>query len=65
MNQLTVKAFVVCNEITESPGESGQKDLRGAGLTQFHSAGNFPIRRTFWVYFEVLGQQQIGRINWH
>jgi len=35
MNPPIIKAFVLCDEITDSPSGTGQKDIRGAGCRSF------------------------------
>jgi hypothetical protein len=63
MNQLIVKAFVLCTEITDTPGSTGQKDLRGAGLSVIHAPNPFPIKHTFWVDLEISDQKPAGKIQ--
>jgi hypothetical protein len=60
MSAPILKAFVLCDEITDSPGGTGQKDLRGAGLTVIHASSPFPIKRSFWVYLEMTDQKLTG-----
>jgi hypothetical protein len=63
MSEPILKAFVLCDEIVDSPGGSGQKDLRGAGLSIIQVAGTFPAKHTFWVYIEVADQKATGNIQ--
>jgi hypothetical protein len=63
MSEPVFKAFVLCDEIADASGGSGQKDLRGAGLSVIHASGSFPVKRTFWVYVEVADQKPTGRIQ--
>jgi hypothetical protein len=63
MSTLILKAFVLCNEIADTPGEPGQKDLRGAGLTILRATGPFPVRRSLSIYFEMSDQKPAGRIQ--
>jgi len=53
MNDPIIKAFVLCNKITDSAVGAGQKDLHGAGLTIVRAAAPFPIKRDIWVYIEI------------
>ena len=63
MSEATFKAFVLCDEIADSLGGPSQKDLRGAGLSVIRASGDFPIKRTFWVYIEVVDRQSTGSIQ--
>ena len=58
-----VKAFVLCDEISDNPHGTGQKDLKGAGLAVIQASTPFPIKRTFWVYLEIADHQATGRIQ--
>jgi hypothetical protein len=60
MNEPTLKALVLCEEITESLGGSGQKDLRGAGLKTILNPGFFPFKHSFWVYIEISSNLREG-----
>src|SRR5262245_11930836 len=62
MDESILKAFVLCDQIGDTPGGSGQKDLRGAGLTQIRGTIPFPIKRTFWAYAEMTDQQESGSV---
>src|SRR5437868_15509791 len=57
------KAFVLCDEITESPGATGQKDLRGAGMSVIKATAEFPIKHTFWVYIEIVDEKPNATIH--
>jgi hypothetical protein len=48
MNPPIIKAFVLCTEITDTPGSSEQKDLRGAGLGIIRYSGAYPFKFNFW-----------------
>jgi hypothetical protein len=63
MAETVIKAFVLCDEITNSSSDSGQKDLRGAGLTFIRASGSFPIKHNFWVYVEITDQKSTGNIQ--
>jgi hypothetical protein len=63
MSEPIFKAIVLCDEITDSPGGSGQKDLRGAGLTIIRASGSFPFKRNFWVYIEMADQKPSGKLQ--
>jgi hypothetical protein len=63
MDEPVLKAFVLCDEISDSASGSGQKDLRGAGLSVIRAYGEFPIKRTFWVYIQIADQKSDGTIQ--
>ncbi len=63
MRQPVVKAFVICDEVIDSPTGPGPKDLYGAGLALLESDGLFPWTRTFWVYLELAGQNSAGSVQ--
>jgi hypothetical protein len=63
MSEPTLKAFVLCDEITASTGSFGQRDLRGAGLTVIRASGAFPIKHSFWVYVEMTDQKPTGSMQ--
>ncbi|HYV34485.1 MAG TPA: hypothetical protein VE988_02200 [Gemmataceae bacterium] len=63
MNQPIIKAFVLCNLITDSPEESNQKDLQGAGLSRIPAGAAFPVKKTFWVYIEIAEHGSMGAIQ--
>ena len=55
-----LKAFVLCNDITDHPSGQGQKDLQAAGLSRIEYAGPFPVKLSFWVFVQVSGQKETG-----
>jgi hypothetical protein len=63
MDEPVLKAFVLCDEISDSASGSGQKDLRGAGLSVIRATGQFPIKRSFWVYIEIATQKPKYRVH--
>jgi hypothetical protein len=63
MDEPVLKAFVLCDEITKSPGDSKQVDVRGAGLNAFVTSEPFPIKRSFWAYVEIGDQKPVGTIQ--
>ena len=42
-----LKAFVVCTEVTETPGGAGQKNIRGAGLSIIRYSGPYRFKYRF------------------
>jgi hypothetical protein len=57
---LMLKAFVLCNSITDNPSDQGQKDLQGAGLSRIECAGPFPVNLSFWVFVQLSDQKETG-----
>jgi hypothetical protein len=55
-----LKAFVLCNNITDNGSNQGQKDLQGAGLSRIKSAGTFPVKLSFWVFVQLSDQKETG-----
>src|SRR5438067_292662 len=60
MTEPTVKAFVLCDEITDSASGPSRKDLHGAGLKVIRAAAPFPIKHTFWAYIEIADHKPTG-----
>ena len=63
-NRIMLKAFVVCNNITDNPSNPDQKDLRGAGLSRIDGAAPFPVKLTFWVFVQSSDQKETGPRGW-
>ena len=40
-----LKAFVLCQNITDNPANKAQKDLRGAGLSRMDCVDPLPVNR--------------------
>jgi hypothetical protein len=57
---LMLKAFVLCNDITDNVTSEGQKDLQGAGLSRIESADPFPVKLSFWVFVQLSDQKETG-----
>jgi hypothetical protein len=55
-----LKAFVLCNTITDNPSSQGQKDLQGAGLSRIECADPFPVKLSFWVFVQLSDQKETG-----
>jgi hypothetical protein len=58
-----LKAFVLCNSITDNPSGQEQKDLQGAGLSGIKCTSPFPIKLTFWVYAQLSDQKVVGEVR--
>ena len=55
-----LKAFVVCNDITDNPVNQDQKDLHGAGLSRFACVEPFPVKLSFWVFVQLSDHKETG-----
>lgn len=56
-----LKAFVLCNNITDDPSNQHQKDLHGAGLSRIDCVDPFPVKLSFWVFVQLSDQKQTGQ----
>ena len=61
MSSPTLKAFVLCDDITDKPDSGGQKNLHGAGLSQLQCVGPFPLKWSFWAFVQMSDQKASGR----
>lgn len=58
-----LKAFVVCDNITGSPGHTDQKDLHGAGLSRIECVEPLPFKQSFWVYAQLSDRKETGHVR--
>jgi hypothetical protein len=58
-----LKAFVLCDRITDNSANKDQKDLQGAGLARVNLVGNFPVKLTFWVFVQLSDQDETGEVR--
>lgn len=58
-----LKAFVLCNGITENATNPDQKDLQGAGLAAIHCTAPFPVKVSFWVFAQLSDQKASGEVR--
>jgi hypothetical protein len=63
MNGPVVKAFVLCEAISDYGPNPAQKDLQGAGLSQLPSGGSFPFKRPLFGYAELTDQKARGTLR--
>lgn len=61
--QPILKAFVLCEDVTEKPDSPSQVDLKGAGLSVFQSDGSFPHKVSFWVFIQMAAHEGTGQVN--
>src|SRR5450755_3834748 len=53
MSPPTLKAFVLCDQVSDMPDSAGQKNLYGAGRSRFASVGPFPVKLSFWTFIQL------------
>jgi len=61
MNLPTLKAFVLCNDISDKPESADQKHLYGAGLSRITAVGRFPVKLSFWTFIQLADQKATGQ----
>ncbi len=55
-----LKAFVVCENITDNPANRDQKDLQGAGLVRMKCVDPLPVKLSFWVFVQMSDEKEMG-----
>jgi len=55
-----LKAFVICEDVTDNPAHRDQKDLRGAGLSRLVCVDPLPVKLSFWVFVQLSDQKETG-----
>ena len=63
MNVAMLKAFVVCDTITDNLVNRDQKDLQGAGLSRRLCMDPLPVKRSFWVFVQLSDQKESGEVR--
>ena len=58
-----LKAFVLCNNITDHPANGDQKDLQGAGLSRMECMDPFPVKVSLWVFVQLSDQKETGDVR--
>jgi hypothetical protein len=56
-----LKAFVLCDNVSDNAANSDQKDLQGAGLSRIECVEPFPVKLTFWVFVQLSDQKETGK----
>src|SRR5580658_3385317 len=60
MSPPNLKAFVLCDHVSDKPDGVDQKHLDGAGLSRIVSVGSFPAKFSFWTFIQVGDQKATG-----
>jgi hypothetical protein len=63
MSPPNLKAFVLCDDVSDKPGSADQKDLRRAGLARIACVGPFPVKRSFWTFIQLTGRKATGEVR--
>jgi hypothetical protein len=58
-----LKAFVLCDNITDNPANRDQKDLQGAGLSRMECVDSLPVKLSFWVFVQLSDQKETGDVR--
>src|SRR5580704_10326004 len=58
-----LKAFVLCDNVTDNPANREQKDLQGAGLLRMEGVGSLPVKLSFWVFVQLSDQKETGEVR--
>jgi hypothetical protein len=59
----TLKAFVLCDNVTDHPTDGDRKDLQGAGLSRLECPGPPPVKLSFWVFAQLSDQKATGEVR--
>ncbi len=63
MNLPILKAFVLCNNVTDNSLSRDQKDLDGAGLARVGCRGPLPVKLSFWVFVQLSDRKDTGEVR--
>jgi hypothetical protein len=58
-----LKAFVLCDNITDNPTNRDQKDLQGAGLSRRKCVDPFPVKLSFWIFAQLSDRKETGEVR--
>jgi hypothetical protein len=58
-----LKAFVLCENVTDNPANRDQKDLQGAGLSRMECAGPLPVKLSFLVFIQLSDHKRAGEVR--
>jgi len=58
-----LKAFVLCDKVTDNPANTDQKDLQGAGLSRLPAVDPLPAKLSFWVFVQLSDQKETGEVR--
>jgi hypothetical protein len=58
-----LKAFVLCDNITDNLANRDLKDLQGAGLSRIECVHPPPVKLSFWVFVQLSDQKESGEMQ--
>jgi hypothetical protein len=58
-----LKAFLLCDNITDNPANRDQKDLHGAGHSRMECVDPLPVKLSFWVFVQLSDQKETGEVR--
>ena len=58
-----LKAFVLCNNVTDNPVSRDQKDLEGAGLSRIECVDPLPVKVSFWIFVQLADKEPTGEVR--
>jgi hypothetical protein len=58
-----LKAFVLCDNITDHPANRDQKDLQGAGPSRRECVDPLPVKWSLWVFVQLSDQKETGEVR--
>ena len=61
MDPPTLKAFILCDHISDKPESGNRKNLEGAGLSQIECLDAFPVKSSFWAFIQMSDQKATGQ----
>jgi hypothetical protein len=63
MSLPVLKAFVLCEDVTNETGGEVQRDLKGAGLSEIDGGDSFPLKFTIWVFMQLSDHNKTGQVR--
>src|SRR5262249_4809358 len=58
-----LKAFVLCDSITDHPANRDQKDLNRAGRSRIECVDPLAVKLSFWVFVQLSDQKATGEVR--
>src|SRR5438105_11405054 len=63
MSLPTLKAFVLCDQVSDKPESVDQKNLHGAGLSRITAVDPLPAKVTFWAFIQLTDRKATGEVR--
>jgi hypothetical protein len=58
-----LKAFLLCDNITDNVANRDKKDVEGAGLTRVVCVDPLPVKLSFWVFVQLSDNKETGEVR--